>query len=115
MNEQLKKASIVIALRGGKLIKEEKPGKINYKVVVKNKKGKLVVVREGTIPHTFHKASQCSKRIDITLEAWKYMTSDECVMTKNWKTLTPKQRFAEHCKAICADCNGIGYSYELYF
>lgn len=115
MGETIKKASIVIELPGGKLLRNEHPSKLNFKVTVKNKKGKLVVVREGTTKHYFSHPSTCFKRIDISLQAWKYMTSEECVLTKNWKSLTPKQRFEKHCEDICRDCNGIGYSYELYF
>lgn len=115
MGESLKKASIIIELRGGKLLRNNRPNKINFKVVVRNKKGKLVVVRQGATKHHFLYPSSCSKRIDISLQAWNYMTSDECVLTKNWKSLTPKQRFEKHCEDMCQDCNGIGYSYELYF
>lgn len=115
MGESLKKASLVIELRGGKLIRNDHPNKLNFKVMVKNRKGKLVVIKEGTTKHYFSHPSNCSKRIDITLEAWNYITSDENVQSRNWKSMSKKQRFEQYCADLCHDYNGIGYSYELYF
>lgn len=109
------KASLIIELRGGKLIRNEHPHKLNYKVIVKNKKNKPIVIRQGTVKHYFSHPSICTKRIDITLDAWNAITSDENVQVKNWKNLTKNQRFELYCRDLCHDYNGIGYSYEFYF
>ena len=115
MDGSFKKASLVIELRGGKLLRNDHPNKLNFKVVVRNKKGKSVVVKQGTTKHYFFHPSSCQKRIDISIQAWNYITSDENIQTKNWKSLTPKQRFERYCEDLCHDYHGIGYSYELYF
>src|SRR5574344_749658 len=111
MNNTIK-ISLTIELEGSTLVRKSEPEIIKYSVTKRdlepNKKWKskdgLKVVRKGAFKHYPLIANPASHHINISVEAYKYMTSNECpywAKPKVWAMMSETQRLEAHLQRIC--------------
>lgn len=124
MNNSVK-ISLTIELEGSTLVRQSEPVVIKYTVTERdltpNKKWKgkdgLKIVRKGEFKNYPLVAKPASQHINITAEAYNYMTSDECPSWihsyKLWKKLSKVQRLEVHLQRICEHHNGKSFSYVI--
>ena len=118
------KISLTIELEGGTLVRKSEPEIIKYSVTKRdfepNKKWKskdgLKVVRKGTFKHYPLIAKPASHHINICVEAYKYMTSNEYpywAKPKVWAMMSETQRLEAHLQKICEHVGGKSFTYEI--
>lgn len=118
------KISLTIELEEGTLVRKSEPETIKYSVTKRdlepNKKwrGKdgLEVVRKGTFKHYPLIAKPASQHINMSVEAYKYMTSNECpfwAKPKVWAIMSETQRLEAHLQRTCEHVGGKSFTYEV--
>lgn len=123
MNNEIK-ILLTIELEGGTLVRKSEPEIIKYQVTERDydntKKwrgsdGKKVL-KKGSFKHYSFETKPASKHINITQEAYSYMTSSECpywVKPKVWGHMTAKERLENHLQRMCEHFNGKSFTYEV--
>lgn len=122
MNNTIK-ISLTINLEGGALVRKSEPEVIKYVITAKtansNKKKRskdnFKVVEKGSFKHFSYETAPASQHINMTEEAYKYMTS-ECpywVKPKVWNKLNKKERLELHLQRTCEHFHGTSYSYTI--
>ena len=118
------KISLTIELEGSTLIRKSEPEIIKYSVTKRdlepNKKwrGKdgLEVVKKGKYKSYPLIAKPASQHINMGIEAYEYMTSNECpswIKPKVWSTMTKTQRLEAHLQRTCEHVGGKSFTYEV--
>ena len=118
------KISLTIELEGSTLVRKSEPEIIKYSVTKRdfepNKKWKskdcLKVVRKGAFKHYPLIAKPTNQHINISVEAYKYMTSNECpywAKPKVWAMMSEPQRLEAHLQRICEHVGGKSFTYEV--
>ena len=118
------KISLTIELEGSTLVRKSEPEIIKYSVTKRdlesNKKWKgkdgLEVVRKGTVKHYPLIAKPAFQHINMNVEAYEYMTSDECpswAKPKVWATMSKTQRLEAHLQRTCEHVGGKSFTYEV--
>ena len=118
------KISLTIELEGSTLVRKSEPEIIKYSVTKRdlepNKKWKskdgLKVVRKGAFKHYPLIANPVNKHINISVEAYRYMTSNECpywAKPKVWAMMSETQRLEAHLQRICEHVGGKSFTYEV--
>lgn len=118
------KISLTIILEGSTLVRKSEPEVISFKLFEKdtipNKKwrGKdgLKVVNRGEQLHYPLEAKPVSMHINLTVDAYEYMTSFECpywAKPKTWSNLNKTQRLELHLQRMCENFNGKSFSYQI--
>ena len=118
------KISLTIELEGSTLVRKSEPEIIKCILTKRdlepNKKWKskdgLKVVRKGTFKHHPLIAKTASHHINICVEAYKYMTSNECpywAKPKVWAMMSETQRLEAHLQKICEHVGGKSFTYEV--
>lgn len=108
------KVSLTIRLEGSTLIRKSEPEVIGFQMRKKSKSGYRYV--KGETIHYPLCTKPAMKHIDLSPEAYKYMTSGETPYrsnSKKWGGLTSKQRLEAHLQRICESCNGKSFSYTI--
>lgn len=109
------KVSLTIQLEGSTLIRESKPEVINFQMRKKGKGGYQYV--KGEAIHYPLCTKPAMKHINLSIDAYKYMTSGETPYwsnSKKWGGLTSKQRLEAHLQRICESYNGKSFSYTIF-
>ena len=118
------KISLTIELEGSTLVRKSEPEIVKYSITKRdlepNKKWKskdgLKVVRKGTFKYHPLIAKPASHHINICVEAYKYMTSNECpywAKPKVWTMMSETQRLEAHLQKICEHVGGKSFTYEV--
>ena len=118
------KISLTIELEGSTLVRKSEPEIVKYSITKRdlepNKKWKskdgLKVVRKGTFKHHSLIAKPASHHINICVEAYRYMTSNECpywAKPKVWTMMSETQRLEAHLQKICEHVGGKSFTYEV--
>ena len=118
------KISLTINLEGSTLVRKSEPEVIKYTVTTKDTepskkwRGKdgLKIVSKGAHKHYPLEAKPASQHINMTEEAYKYMTSNECPYwskPKVWNNLSEKERLEAHLQRVCESLNGKSFTYEV--
>lgn len=119
MNET--KVNLSITLRGNVMMSEQECSKNPrecydyYKQSFKDKKGK-----KETIVFTTRKNRLIRQSINLTKEAYDYMSSDEVPewysseSPKKWKSLSKKERLEAHLKTMCESLGGESFTYQVF-
>ena len=118
------KISLTIELEGSTLVRKSEPEIIKYSVTKKdlepNKKWKgkdgLKIVRNARFKHYSLIAKPASQHINISVEAYRYMTSNECpywAKPKIWAMMSETQRLEAHLQRICEHVGGKSFTYEV--
>ena len=118
------KISLTIELEGSTLVRKSEPEIVKYSITKRdlepNKKWKskdgLKVVRKGTFKHYPLITKPASHHINICVEAYKYMTSNECpywAKPKVWAMMSETQRLEAHLQKICEHVGGKSFTYEV--
>lgn len=118
------KISLTIKLEGSTLVRKSEPEIIKYSVTKRdlesNKKwrGKdgLEVVRKGTVKHYPLIAKPAFQHINMNVEAYEYMTSNECpswAKPKVWAAMSKTQRLEAHLQRTCEHVGGKSFTYEV--
>lgn len=121
--ENIIKVSLNIQLNGSTRVRDDRFEWINWEIKkkdlsnnVKNNEGNKVVKR-GRFQHYNYTTKPAVLHTNITLEAYNYMTSNECPSWihkfKDWKKMTPVQRLESHLNRICQHHNGVSFTYEI--
>ena len=119
MNNQIKVLLTIQGIPGGiiKPIKKEKRNWVFTKGDIPNYKGKdkNAVIDKGTYIHTVYEEVPCSQSINLTYDAYNYMTSDERPewFKGPWKQMKKEQRLNAHLHRICEDMNGTDFTYHI--
>ena len=119
MNNQIKVLLTIQGIPGGiiKPIKKEKRKWVFTKGNIPNYKGKdkNAVINKGTYIHTVYEEVPCSQSINLTYDAYNYMTSEEKPewFKGPWKQMKKEQRLNAHLNRICESLNGKSYSYHV--
>ena len=119
MNNQIKVLLTIQGIPGGiiKSIKKEKRKWVFTKGDIPNYKGKdkNAVIDKGTYIHTVYEEVPCSQSINLTYNAYNYMTSEERPewFKGPWKQMKKEQRLNAHLNRICESLNGKSYSYHV--
>lgn len=124
MND-LTKISLTIQLEGSTLVRKSEPEEIQYVITERNlnsskkkKKGKdgLKVVKKGSTSHYSYTTKPAFQHINIPIEGYRYMVSNECpyfAKPKLWNKMTAAQRLEAHLQRICEHVGGKSFSYEI--
>ena len=118
------KISLTIELEGSTLVRKSEPEIVKYSITKRdlepNKKWKskdgLKVVRKGTFKHHPLIAKPASHHINICVEAYRYMTSNEYpywAKPKVWAMMSETQRLEAHLQRICEHVGGKSFTYEI--
>ena len=118
------KISLTIELEGSTLVRKSEPEIIKYSVTEKdlepNKKwrGKdgLEVVKKGTYKNYPLIAKPASQHINMSMEAYEYMTSGECpswAKPKIGATMSKTQRLEAHLQRTCERVGGKSFTYKI--
>ena len=118
------KISLTIELEGSTLVRKSEPEIIKYSVTKRdlepNKKWKgkdgLKIVRNARFKHYSLIAKPVNQHINISVEAYKYMTSNECpywAKPKVWAMMSETQRLEAHLQRICEHVGGKSFTYEV--
>ena len=118
------KISLTIELEGSTLVRKSEPEIIKYSVTKRdlepNKKwrGKdgLKVVKNGKYKSYPLIAKPASQHINMGIEAYEYMTSNECpywAKPKVWAIMNETQRLEAHLQRICEHVGGKSFTYEV--
>ena len=70
-----------------------------------------------TIHYAVRKYRTAKEVVNISLESYKYMISNEVpswMSPKIWKQLNAKERLNEHMKRISESLNGLSYTFEVF-
>lgn len=119
MNNQIKVLLTIQGIPGGiiKPIKKEKRKWVFTKGDIPNYKGKdkNAVIDKGTYIHTVYEEVPCSQSINLTYDAYNYMTSEERPewFKGPWKQMKKEQRLNAHLHRICEDMNGTDFTYHI--
>lgn len=108
------KVSLTIQLEGSTLIRKSEPEVIGFQMRKKSKGGYQYV--KGETIHYPLCTKPAMKHINLSPEAYKYMTSGETPYWSNsrkWGGLTSRQRLEAHLQRICESCNGKSFSYTI--
>lgn len=122
----LPKISLTIKLEGSTLVRRSEPDKFEYvlnkRKIEPNKKWKgkdgLKVVKRVVNTHYSLVPKEASMHINMTVDAYDYMTSSDCPewmkwKLKEWKKMTPIQRLECHLQRTCDHFNGKSFSYVI--
>lgn len=74
------------------------------------------IIRRGVRRVNNLEAVPVSKRINLTVDAYNYMTSaerPEWYFKKDWVLLSPIQRLEHHLQRICEHNRGKGFTYSI--
>lgn len=118
------KISLTIELEGSTLVRQSEPEIIKYSVTKrdlepsKKWKGKdgLEVVRKGTFKHYSIIPRPASQHINMSIEAYEYMTSSECPYWSRpnvWRKLNKTEKLEAHLQRICEHMGGKSFTYEV--
>ena len=118
------KISLTIELEGSTLVRKSEPEIIKCILTKRdfepNKKWKgkdgLKIVRNARFKHYSLIAKPASHHINICVEAYKYMTSNECpcwAKPKIWAIMSETQRLEAHLQKICEHVGGKSFTYEV--
>ena len=118
------KISLTIELEGSTLVRKSEPEIIKYSVTKRdlepNKKWKgkdgLKIVRNARFKHYSLIAKPVNQHINISVEAYKYMTSNECpywAKPKIWAMMSETQRLEAHLQKTCEHIGGKSFTYEV--
>lgn len=120
------KISLTINLEGSTLVRKSEFEVIKYTMTTKDTKpskklrGKdnLKAVIKGAYKHYPLEAKPASQHINMTEEAYKYMTSNnECPYwskPKVWNNMSKKERLEAHLKRIVEHLGGTSYTYQVF-
>ena len=119
------KISLTIELEGSTLVRKSKPEIIKYSVIKRdlepNKKwrGKdgLEVVKRDTYKNYLLIAKPAHQHINMSIEAYNYMTSGECpswAKPKIWATMNKTQRLEAHLQRTVEHLGGLSYTYQIF-
>ena len=123
MNNTIK-ISLTIELEGSTLVRRSEPEIIKFSVTKRdlepNKKWKdkdgLKVVRRGIIKNYPLIAKPAKQHINMGIEAYKFMTSNECpswVKPKIWSSMNEIQRLEAHLQRTCEHVGGKSFTYKI--
>ena len=118
------KISLTIELEGSTLVRKSEPEIIKCILTKRdfepNKKWKskdgLKVVRKGAFKHYPLIAKPVNQHINISVGAYKYMTSNECpywAKPKIWAMMSETQRLEAHLQKTCEHVGGKSFTYEI--
>ena len=119
MNNQIKVLLTIQGIPGGiiKPIKRERRKWYFKKGDIPNYKGKdkNAIINSGTYIHTIYEEVPCSQSINLTYDAYNYMTSEERPewFKGPWKKMSKEQRLVAYLHRICEDMNGTGFTYHI--
>ena len=118
------KISLTIELEGSTLVRKSEPEIIKYSVTKRdlepNKKWKgkdgLEVLKKGVYKNYPLIAKPASQHINMSMEAYEYMTSGECpswAKPKIWATMSKTQRLEAHLQRTCEHVGGKSFTYKI--
>ena len=118
------KISLTIELEGSTLVRKSEPEIIKCILTKRdlepNKKWKgkdgLKIVRNTRFKHYSLIAKPASQHINISVEAYRYMTSNECpywAKPKIWAMMSETQRLEAHLQKTCEHVGGKSFTYEV--
>ena len=118
------KISLTIELEGSTLVRKSEPEIIKCILTKRdlepNKKWKgkdgLKIVRNARFKHYSLIAKPVNQHINISVEAYRYMTSNECpywAKPKIWAMMSETQRLEAHLQRICEHVGGKSFTYEV--
>lgn len=120
------KISLTINLEGSTLVRKSEFEVIKYTMPTKDTKpskkwrGKegLKGVIKGVCKHYPLEAKPAHQHINMTEEAYKYMTSNaECpcwLKPKAWNSMSKKERLEAHLQRITEGLGGTSYTYQIF-
>lgn len=134
------KLSLTVALRGSTMFSKEECLKTTQETITTKNGRKRTVTKvvedwdkmekhtmrvtdtDGTNPEiiTFHtrKSKSCSQSINMSKEAYDYMTSkDSCLPNIKpyvWAKMNKKQRLEAHLDLVCKALKGNSYTYKVF-
>ena len=115
------KISLTIELEGSTLVRKSEPEIIKCILTKRdfepNKKWKgkdgLKIVRNARFKHYSLIAKPASQHINISVEAYRYMTSNECpywAKPKVWAIMSETQRLEAHLQKTCEHVGGKSFT-----
>lgn len=118
------KISLTIELEGSTLVRKSEPEIIKCILTKRdfepNKKWKgkdgLKIVRTTKFKHYPLITKPVNQHINISVEAYRYMTSNECpcwAKPKVWAMMSETQRLEAHLQRICEHVGGKSFTYEI--
>lgn len=118
------KISLTIELEGSTLVRNSEPEIIKYLVTKrdlepnKKQKGKdgLEVVKKGTFKYYPLITKPSSQHINISVEAYEYMTSSNCpfwAKPKIWANMSKTRRLEAYLQRVCEHVGGKSFTYEV--
>lgn len=123
MNNNIK-ISLTIELEGSTLVRKRLPELITYSISkkelnfsnpLKGKEGDKIVKR-GRVNHYPLETKPAYLHINMTIEAFNYMTSNECPYwstPKDWNKMKPKERLEAHLQRTCEHHRGKSFTYFI--
>lgn len=118
------KISLTIQLEGSTLVRKSEPEVIKFTITERDlnpshpwkKNEGNRVVRRGRIKNYPLIAKPASQHINLSVDAYNYMTSSECPYwqkPKVWAGLSPKERLEAHLQRLCEHHGGKSFSYVV--
>lgn len=116
------KVSLTIVIEGCTLVRKSSPDTLKYKItkqeesLKRNKKASNHVIKEGVNKHYTLISKPASMHVNLTQEAYDYMTSNEFpsgIKMKDWKHMSKVKRLEWHLQKICDNYQGKSFSYEI--
>lgn len=113
------KVSLTVELEGRTLIREDKSR--TFKYIIKDNKPhkkdkKYSIIESGEYIHTPVRIKEASQHINLSNEAYDYMTSTECpsfCSPRDWNRMKSKEKLESHLKRICDSLCGKSFTYQI--